>query len=176
MSEHLKLAKTGGSLTLQRKLLSLLMAEIASYAGQVLWHISNMWANDPMGRLHNQTFAFTARFNITISCIAVVDLDFVTASINDAGTMLDLLEQLEADFAPALQQVSAAADSELARMNSRIDSSPTDDKDEFDKEEEEQAQVPDTFGDACTGNISENTPRDCAARFGRGGARHTAGS
>jgi len=124
MSEHLKLAKSGGSLSLQRKLLSLLMGEVASYGSQVLWHVSEMWRTHP----------------------ADVSIDFVIAAINDAGTMMDLLEQLEADFAPALQEVSEAADTELARMSSRIEAgggagAAGVEKDEFDREEEEQARV-----------------------------------
>jgi len=118
MSEHLKIARQGGSLTLQRKLLSLLMAEIARYSGQVL-------------------------LSVMEECRATFDtlsVDFVTACINDAGTMLDLLEQLEADFGPALAKASQDAGSDLQRMETRIGAAMTDEKDEFDREEEEHAR------------------------------------
>jgi len=75
----------------------------------------------------------------------VTSIDFVMAAINDSGTMLDLLEQLEADFAPALQEVTEAAGSELARMTSRIgagigEGATGDTMDAFDRIEAEQAQ------------------------------------
>jgi len=138
MSEHLKIAKQGGSLTLQRKLLSLLMAEIARYAGQVLLAVMEEWHATP----------------------DALDLDYVTACINDAGTMLDLLEQLEADFAPALAQLTETSGNDIARMENRIgggismgftaaaaaaagaggDGSGTPLMDDFDREEEEHAR------------------------------------
>lgn len=49
MSEHLHLVKAAGSLTLQRKLLSLIMGEIASYGGQVLYQIMDLWRRTPEG-------------------------------------------------------------------------------------------------------------------------------
>lgn len=51
MSEHLHLVKAAGSLTLQRKLLSLIMGEIASYGGQVLYTIMDLWRRTPEGML-----------------------------------------------------------------------------------------------------------------------------
>jgi Exocyst complex component Sec6 len=124
MSEHLKIAKQGGSLTLQRKLLSLLMGEIARYSGQILLSHMEEWSKTP----------------------DTVDLDYVTACINDSGTMMDLLEQLEADFAPALAQVSAQAGSQISRLESRVGmdmslpAALAQAQDDFDREEEEQAR------------------------------------
>ncbi len=119
MSEHLKIARQGGSLTLQRKLLSLLMAEIARYSGQVL-------------------LSLMEECRTTFDTLSV---DFVTACINDAGTMLDLLEQLEADFAPALAKVTLDAGTDLQRMQARAaGASPAEARDELDVEEEEQAR------------------------------------
>lgn len=61
MAEHLKLAKTGGSLTLQRKLLSLLMAEIAGYGGQVLWTVTETWRTRPLRKSAHAQLAARCR-------------------------------------------------------------------------------------------------------------------
>ena len=63
MSEHLKIARKGGSLTLQRRLLSGVMGEVVFYAQQVLTDLMAWWGKDPVS----------------------VDMDYVTAVINDAG-------------------------------------------------------------------------------------------
>lgn len=137
MSVHLTVAKKGGSLTLQRRLLSRFMGEISNYAGTVLFDVMEYWRASPRD----------------------ADIDFVTACINDCGTMMDLLEQLEADFAPALAQVAEAAGFELRRIESLGDagfpgsgggtdrsgggaggSGSIDEADEFDREEEERAR------------------------------------
>lgn len=137
MSVHLTIAKKGGSLTLQRRLLSRFMGEISNYAGTVLFDVMEYWRASPRD----------------------ADIDFVTACINDCGTMMDLLEQLEADFAPALAQVAEAAGFELRRIESLGDagaggfassasasgaaaggSGSIDEADEFDREEEERAR------------------------------------
>jgi hypothetical protein len=50
MSEHLKIAKAGGSLALQRRLLSLLMVQFARYGTEVMLHIMDMWRSRPDGQ------------------------------------------------------------------------------------------------------------------------------
>ena len=63
MSEHLKIARDGGSYTLQRRLLSAVMGEVVFYAQGVLADLLDWWMKDA----------------------GSVDMDYVTAVINDAG-------------------------------------------------------------------------------------------
>lgn len=58
--------------------------------------------------------------------------------------MLDLLEQLEAEFAPALALATEAAEQEVARMNSRALSAGAASRGRgrsFDEQEEDRAKV-----------------------------------
>lgn len=68
-----------------------------------------------------------------------MELDLVTATVNDCGTMLDLLEQMEAEFRPALRQLGESAESQVQRMESRAQFLG-EEVDEFDRENQEQAQ------------------------------------
>lgn len=107
MSEHLKIAREGGSTTLQRRLLSSVMAEVVYYAREVLTELMDWWNRAP----------------------TEVDMDYVTAVINDSGLMLDHIEQLEAYFAEALKKET---DNINANASNEYD-------DEMDKQEAEQA-------------------------------------
>src|SRR3954454_6214552 len=90
-----------------------------------------------------------------------VDMDYVTAVINDSGVMLDHLEQLESYFADALAKDasdassssgggaiahSSTSGSSLRRLPPPSGAGPSpvaldeDEKDEFDREEEQQAK------------------------------------
>lgn len=89
-SEHLEVAKKGGSHNLQRRLLSEVMAKIVHFSRELLLDLS-----DWMQREKN-------------------DVDYPVALINDMGTMLDNLEQTEAYFADALRSETAAAEKQLS--------------------------------------------------------------
>lgn len=130
MSEHLKIAREGGSYSLQRLLLSAVITEVTFYAGEVLGDLMDWWAKDPNS----------------------VDMDFCTAVINDSGVMLDHLEQLEAYFAEALRKESeevssrtgagAAGGSSSSSSSGKKGGSGNNEEDEFEnKEEEEAAEV-----------------------------------
>lgn len=115
MSEHLKIAKEGGSNALQRRLLSQVMGEVVYYAREVLMGLMDWWARAP----------------------AEVDMDYTTAVINDSGLMLDHIEQLEAYFHDALH-----SDTEALRAG--IEEGGTvkggDLEDDMDRQEWEQAK------------------------------------
>jgi hypothetical protein len=96
MSEHLKIAKDGGSYTLQRRLLSAVTGEVVYYAREVLTDLMDWWTRDPSS----------------------VDMDYVTAVINDAGVMLDHLEQLESYFGEALKREGENVEGEISRSQS----------------------------------------------------------
>jgi Exocyst complex component Sec6/PH domain len=121
MSEHLKIAREGGSFTLQRRLLSCVMGEVAFYSREVLTDLMDWWARDPSG----------------------VDMDYVTAVINDSGVMLDHLEQLESYFAEALKRDADTTTynaKNASKTRSAGEEEEVQEEDEFDKAEAAQAK------------------------------------
>ena len=83
------------------------------YAQNVLSDLMDWWGRDPES----------------------VDMDYVTAVINDSGVMLDHLEQLESYFADALAHETSDAAARTPGVTA-----DDDDRDEFDREEEAQAR------------------------------------
>ena len=117
MSEHLQIAKTGGSTNLQRKLLSAVMVEVVFFAQTVYTDMLDMWQRQPDN----------------------MSVDFVIAVINDAGITLDHIEQLEAYFADALTQESSANTQSVGVLTRSGGKSP-DEMDAFERDEAEQAR------------------------------------
>jgi hypothetical protein len=119
MSEHLQIAKTGGSTNLQRKLLSAVMVEVVFFAQTVYTDMLDSWLKQPDN----------------------MSVDFVIAVINDAGITLDHIEQLEAYFADALTQESNSNNQSVGVLkNGNGLVKTTDEMDPFERDEAEQAR------------------------------------
>lgn len=116
--EHLKIAKEGGSNVLQRRLLSSVMAEVVYYAQSVLTELMDWWKRSPQE----------------------VDMDYVVAVINDAGVMLDHIEQLEDFFAEALKSSESEMIDTVNRKTNRKDKDGNPEEDELDRQESERAK------------------------------------
>jgi len=117
MSEHLQIAKTGGSTNLQRKLLSAVMVEVVFFAQTVYTDMLDLWQRQPDN----------------------MSVDFVIAVINDAGITLDHIEQLEAYFADALTQESSA-NTQSVGVLTRSGGKSLEEMDAFERDEAEQAR------------------------------------
>lgn len=75
MSEYLKLVKTGGSLPLQRKLLSACVAEIAWYGAEVLQRGMRLWQTDLGGEW------WSTIINIMMAMIMMMSGDVLRARV-----------------------------------------------------------------------------------------------
>ena len=90
MSEHLKIAKKGGSFTLQRRLLSAVMGEVRAHASGTTADFCQGHSLPPLP-LPSAQVVFYAQQVLTDLMAwwgkepASVDMDYVTAVINDAG-------------------------------------------------------------------------------------------
>ncbi len=83
---------------------------------------------------------------------AAFSLDFLYGVINDSGLLLDLLEQMEAEYAPALLKAADAAQQEITRSRSQAGGGGK--VDEIELEEEDRAKMDLDAFDSKTGDIA----------------------
>lgn len=105
LNENLTVAKEGGSLALQRKLLCAVMANVCNYQLNVVFDIE--------GRMEAAKQAAKRKKETGQQDGPVpVEMDYVCAIVNDTGVILDHIELLETSFGPAVDPTLIDSDSE----------------------------------------------------------------
>jgi hypothetical protein len=83
---------------LLRKLLSLVVVEIISYVNQIFWHVfSECGKETPSGG-------------------TALSGTFIVLCVNDMVTLIEMMSQLEAQYAPLILEISAHAQAESSRL------------------------------------------------------------
>ena len=110
MTENLNIVRQKSSPALQRRVLSSVMGEVTLYCREIVTDLMDVWRSNKES----------------------VDLEYICAVVNDAGTLLDHLELLESSFTAALQSESerrGAAKSDAAARSAGGDDADEEEED-----------------------------------------------